>query len=193
MRPHAEQLHMSRAQVGVFLTLTTLTVSARADVTVRAAIGVGGVQILNTQRLAIAPSLALDWRSGPDSVITLGAREEFAFLPPALGRGDTHVSMHSRTAAMVGLAWPRFTLSVGPTLAIYSMSACSPDLCVWTSGAALGGEAQATVYTTEWLGGILGIQASGYVGWYDADSRVLTHTVVGMATMGTVFRFGTHR
>lgn len=182
-----------KALIALAAATALLPASARADVTVRAAFGVGGVQILNTQRLAIAPSIALDWRSSSDSVITLGVREEFAFLPPALGRGDTNVSMHSRTAGMVGLAWPRFTLSVGPTLAIYSMSACSPALCAWTSGAAIGGEAQATVYTTEWLGGLVGIQASGYVGWYDAPSAVLTHTVVGMATVGTVFRFGTRR
>lgn len=185
-------VHVSKALI-VVLALLTLAAPARADVTVRAAFGVGGVRVLNRQRLALSPSLALDWRSSADSPITLGVREEFAFMPSAMGVGDKSVSLHSRTAGMIGLAWPRFSISLGPTLAIYSMSVCSPTLCAWTSGAAPGVDAQATLYTTEWLGGIVGIQASGYVGWYDNNSVVLTRAVIGIATIGTVIRFGNRR
>jgi hypothetical protein len=123
---------------------------------------------------------------------TIGVRNELGILPPALGGRDTNVSVHNRTALLFGVATARVTGSLGPTLTIYSMSACSPVLCAWTAGAAVGAEAQISVWTTEWLGGTMGIQASAYVGYYNG-SAVLHNTVIGQFSAGPVFRIGAGR
>lgn len=158
--------------------------------TVRVGLNVGGIAVLANQRLAIAPHVAVDWLVLDG--VTLGLREEVSVLPPALGGLDTSPSVLARTTGLIGLSWSRASVSVGPTFTIYSMSACTSAHCAWTSGVAPGVDLQVSVYTTEWLGGVVGVQASGNVGYYDGQSSVLRDAWVGMATIGPVFRFGGH-
>lgn len=171
------------------LACALLPATAQAEVIARFGIGVGGMQVLANPRLAVTPHVSVDWAS---DWLTIGVRDELGLLPSALGGRDTNMSIHNRTALLLGFATPRVTSSLGPTLTIYSMSACSPVLCAWTAGVAVGAEAQISVWTTEWFNGIVGIQASGYVGYYNG-SAVLHNTVIGQFSAGPVFRIGAWR
>jgi hypothetical protein len=164
--------------------------SAHADITVRGGVGLGAMQVIASQRLAITPHVTLDWSPAEDAALTIGVRNELALLPPMLGGRDKGVSVHDRTGILFGLGVRRFTGSLGPTLVVYSMSACSPVLCAWTSGIAVGGEGQVTLWTTETLGGVLGIQIDASIGWYDGSSAVVRRSVLGTLTAGPVFRIG---
>lgn len=180
------------AVFAVFFLAFVTPAAALADLTPRVGVGVGGMQVIASQRLAVTPNLALDWTPGIESILTVGLREELGILLP-LGGVDTTPSIHSRAALLLGIGPRRFAVSLGPTFAAYSMSVCSPTLCARTSGIAPGVEAHLAVYTEEWAGGVMGVQASGYLGWYDGSSAVLSRTPIAMFTAGPVFRFGPGR
>jgi hypothetical protein len=105
-------------------------------------VSVGGVLVGAMPRLAVTPHAALGQRM--ESGLLFAAHEVFSILPASDAHG---VGVYSQTSADIGYAWDSVNVSLGPSLAIYSLPACAPTLCARVAGLAPGGHAQVSVAT----------------------------------------------
>ncbi|KYF77469.1 hypothetical protein BE11_04565 [Sorangium cellulosum] len=141
-------------------------------------VGVGGIQVGIVPRLAVSPFAGWLWRSEGD--FRLEAHNMLSIVP-----GDG-VGFYDRTAVTLGYVTKTTTVSLGPSLAIYSMPVCGAVICNRVVGVAPGGRAQSEWY----FAGPLGVSSSVHVDWAGGSSRVLPGSLVVMATTGPVWRFG---
>ncbi len=74
-------------------------------------------------------------------------------------------------------------VSLGPSLALYSMPACAPRACARVAGLAPGGHAQVSVYLSGWFG----VSIWGAIDWLGENS--LLRGVVGTIAFGPVVRW----
>ncbi|WP_437523335.1 hypothetical protein WME79_33895 [Sorangium sp. So ce726] len=107
-------------------------------------VSVGGIQIGTEPRLAVSPFAGWLWRSEGD--FRLEVHNMFSIVP---GAG---IGVYDRTAVTLGYATKTTTVSLGPSLAIYSMSVCGAVICDRVVGVAPGGRAQSDWYFAGPLG-----------------------------------------
>jgi hypothetical protein len=142
-------------------------------------VSVGGLMAGLKPRLAVTLHAGLGWRM--ESGLLFAAREMFNILPAV----DVHgVGVYSQTSVDIGYAWDRVNLSIGPSLAIYSMPACSLTACARAVGLAPGGHAQVSIFFAR----ALGVLIWGGVDWLGGNS-VLSGDVVATILAGPVIRW----
>ncbi|MGK3999927.1 hypothetical protein [Sorangium sp. So ce1024] len=139
---------------------------------------VGGIKVGIEPRLAVSPFAGWLWRSEGD--FRLEAHNMLSIVP-----GDG-VGLYDRTALTPGFATKTTTVSLGPSLAIYSMPVCNIVICNRVVGVAPGGRAQSDWYFAE----PLGVSTSVHVDWTGGSSRVLSGNLVVMVATGPVWRLG---
>ena len=139
-------------------------------------VSVGGIQVGIEPRLAVSPFAGWLWRSEGD--FRLDAHNMLSIVP---GAG---VGIYDRTAVTLGYATKTTTVSLGPSLAIYSIPVCGAVICDRVVGVAPGGRAQSDWY----FAGPLGVSTSVHVDWAGGSSRVLPGSLVVMVTTGPVWR-----
>jgi len=143
-------------------------------------VSVGGMVVGSSPRLAVSPHAALGWRT--ESGLMLAADEVASILPAA----DPHgVGLYSTTSAHVGYAWDSVNVSLGPSLALYTMPACSPAACTRVVGIGLGGHARVSFY----FAGPLGLALWGGVDWIGGSSVILPGGVVATIAAGPLVRW----
>ncbi|WP_437722365.1 hypothetical protein [Sorangium sp. So ce861] len=140
-------------------------------------VSVGGIQVGIEPRLAVSPFAGWLWRSEGD--FRLEVHNMLSIVP---GAG---VGVYDRTAVTLGYATKTTTVSLGPSLAIYSMPVCGSVICDRVVGVAPGGRAQSDWY----FAGPLGLSTSVHADWAGGSSRVLPGSLVVMATTGPIWRF----
>jgi hypothetical protein len=141
-------------------------------------VSVGGIVFGPVPRLAVTPHVALGRRS--EGGVLVAVREMCSIVPAT----DEHgVGIYSQTSAEVGYAWDGVNVSLGPSLALYSIPACAPKPCARVGGLAPGGHAQLSVY----LAGPLGVSIWGGVEWLGENG--LVRGVVGTVALGPVLRW----
>lgn len=141
-------------------------------------VNIGGIVIGPAPRLAVSPHAALGWRT--ESGLLVAAHEMFSILPASDAHG---VGVYSQTSADIGYAWENVNVSLGPSLALYSVPACAPKPCARVAGIAPGGHAQVSVY----LASPFGVSIWGGVDWLGEST--LVHGVVGTIVAGPVVRW----
>ncbi|WP_438023589.1 hypothetical protein [Sorangium sp. So ce233] len=139
-------------------------------------VSVGGIQVGIEPRLAVSPFAGWLWRSEGD--FRLEAHNMLSIVP---GAG---VGFYDRTAVTLGYATKTTTISLGPSLAIYSMPVCGAVICNRVVGVVPGGRAHSDWY----FAGPLGVSTSVHVDWAGGSSRVLPGSLVVMVTAGPVWR-----
>ena len=140
----------------------------------------GGLVIGPDPRFAVSPHAGLSWRLGSSAAFSV--HEHFNLLPSVTRLG---VGFYSQTSGSVGYAWDAGNLSIGPTLSIYSMPACTLMLCGRVTGVGAGGHAQMNVY----FAGPLGVSVSAGLDWIGGTSPLLPDGVTAMVVAGPVFRW----
>jgi hypothetical protein len=151
-------------------------------VEVNGGVSMGGVVAGIKPRLAVTPHAGVGWRA--DMGLFLGAHEMFGILPAT----DPHgAGVYSQTAADIGYAWDRGNLSLGPSIAVYSMPACNAMLCNRVVGLAPGVHAQANLYFAD----AFGLAIWGGVDWLGGSSLILPESMAAMVFAGPVLRLRT--
>ncbi len=145
-----------------------------------AGVSLGGIQAGIVPRLAVSPHASLAWRR--EGGFLIAAHELISILPPINRAG---AGVDNQTSVAVGYVSEKGDFSVGPSLSIYSMPACSITLCGRVAGLAPGGHGQANVY----FAGPWGVSVSANVGWVGGRSLVLPGGVAAMVVAGPVFRW----
>jgi hypothetical protein len=168
--------HVAR---GVLSVLVFLARPAGA-VEIRGGVSVGGFQAGTASRLAVSPHAGLSWRR--ESGLLFAAHDLFSVLPVARRGG---VGIYNQTSLAIGYASKEVDFSVGPTLAIYSMTACGVAVCGRVAGLGPGGQAQLNLF----LYGQVGLSANGYVNWLGGRSQALPGGVAAMVVAGPVIRW----
>ncbi len=140
---------------------------------------VGGILIGADPRLAVSPHAGMLWQLGS---VTLSVEDHVNILAAVNKLG---VGVYNQTSVCIGYAWKTGNLSIGPSLSIYSMPACTADLCGRVVGVGPGGHAQVSAY----FAGPLGVAVSVNVDWIGGASSVLAGSVAAMAIAGPVFRW----
>ncbi|WP_437655155.1 hypothetical protein [Sorangium sp. So ce1182] len=140
-------------------------------------VSVGGIQIGAEPRIAVSPFAGWLWRSEGD--FRLEVHNMLSIVPWA------GVGVYDRTAITLGYTTETTTVSLGPSLAIYSMPVCGAVICNRVVGVAPGGRAQYDWYFAD----ALGVSTSIHVDWAGGSSRVLPGSLVVMLTTGPIWRF----
>ncbi|WP_437598877.1 hypothetical protein [Sorangium sp. So ce590] len=140
-------------------------------------VSVGGIQVGIEPKIAVSPFAAWLWRREGD--FRLEVHNMLSIVP---GAG---VGVYDRTAVTLGYATKTTTVSLGPSLAIYSMPVCGAVICDRVVGVAPGGRAQSDWY----FAGPLGVSTSVHVDWAGGSSRALPGSLVVMVTAGPIWRF----
>lgn len=153
---------------------------ARA-VEVSGGVSAGGMLAGTIPRLAISPHVGVSWRT--EGGFLFQARNVCSLLLTAGAKGD--VGIYDQTSATLGYATEMSTFSAGPSLSIYSMTACGASLCGRLAGVAPGGRVQVSVYFAD----PLGVEASLSADWVGGSSLVLPGGVAVMAIAGPVLRW----
>jgi hypothetical protein len=143
-------------------------------------VSLGWMQAGTVPHLAVGPRWAVLWRS--KSGLLLSVHDQCSILPPIQKEG---VGVYNQTSVAIGRAWKDGDFSVGPSMAIYSMTTCGVTLCGHVDGVAVGGHAQANMY----LAGPLGLSVSAELDWAGGDSLVLPGGVAAMVVAGPVIRW----
>ncbi|WP_437798674.1 hypothetical protein [Sorangium sp. So ce693] len=143
-----------------------------------AGVSVGGIQVGTESRLALSPFAKVLWRKS--SEFRLELHNMFSIVP------GSRVGLYDRTAVTLGYDTKTGSVSLGPSLSLYSMPVCGAVLCNRVMGLAPGGRAQSDWY----FAGRLGASTSLNVDWAGGSSRVLPGSVVVMVTAGPIWRFG---
>jgi hypothetical protein len=162
-----------------FLVLVVAPMPAEAF-ELSAGVSVGGIQAGILSRLAVSPHASLAWRR--EGGLLLAVHELLSILPPINKAG---AGVDNQTSVAVGYVSETGDFSVGPSLSIYSMPACSITLCGRVAGLSPGGHGQANVY----FAGPWGASVSANIGWVGGRSLVLPGGVVAMVVAGPVFRW----
>lgn len=143
-------------------------------------VSVGGLVVGIIPRLAVSPHASVAWRT--DAGIRFGVQEMFSVLPHSRG-----VGVYSQTATDLGYAWENINLSLGPSLAVYTMPACKPGACRRVEGVSPGIHLQASIY----FAGPLGLSVWGGVDWHVGDSDILAGQVTAVLVAGPLLRWRT--
>ncbi len=156
--------------------LAALPRSAEA-VEVNGGVSAGGIMAGVVPRLAISPHVGLSWRT--DGGFLFEVHTVASILPL---RG---VGVFSETSAAIGYASERATFGAGPSLAAYSMTACSDVVCGRSAGLAPGGHTAATFY----FAGPLGVAINAHAAWVGGNSLVLPGGVAVVVVAGPALRW----
>lgn len=141
-------------------------------------LSLGGIVVGTMPRLAVTPHATLSFRM--ESGLLVAVHEMFSILPA----GDAHgVGVYSQTSADLGYAWDSANVSLGPSLALYSMPACVPRACARVAGLALGGHTQVSLY----LSGPFGVSIWGGIDWLGESG--LIRGIVGTIFAGPIVRW----
>jgi hypothetical protein len=143
-------------------------------------VSVGGILLGPDPRLAVTPHASLSW--GLASGFAFSVHDHLNILPAVNKLG---VGVHNQTSVNVGYAWKAGNFSIGPSLSVYSMPACSAALCGRVVGVGPGGHAQMSVY----FAGPVGVSVSANLVWIGGASLVLPGSVAAMVVAGPVFRW----
>jgi hypothetical protein len=144
----------------------------------------GRIVVGTVPHLAVGPHASISWRK--ESGFLFAVHDMCSILPPINNAG---VGVYNQTTVSIGYASEKVTFSAGPSLSIYSMSACGVTLCGRVGGVAPGGRAQTSYY----FAGPLGVSLSGSVDWIGGRSFVLPGGVAAMVVVGPVLRWSTRR
>ncbi|MEZ4301702.1 MAG: hypothetical protein R3B70_42600 [Polyangiaceae bacterium] len=151
---------------------------ARAEAfEVTSGVSLGGIQIGTEPQLAASPFLGLAWRTEGGFLLQV-----HHMLSITIGR---RVGVYDRTALDLGYAWKTGSVTIGPSLSLYSVMACGVRACDRVNGIAPGGHAQTVWY----FAGRLGAAVSASVDWAVGESRFVSDGPVVMATVGPILRF----
>lgn len=142
-------------------------------------VNMGGVLVGTRPRFAVSPHVGVSWRTAGSFVLSV--RDMLSILPATDSRG---VGAYNHASIAVGYAWASSRLSIGPSLAVYSVPACGRDWCARLSGISPGVGAQVDYYFYR----SLGISASGTVDWL-TGSAVLPAGVAVMVLVGPSLRW----
>lgn len=142
-------------------------------------VNAGAVLLGTKPRFAVSPTVGLSWRT--DGGFLLALQDVFSVSPATDAHG---AGTYNHTSIVVGYAWKSGQLGLGPSLAIYSMPACSGAWCARLSGLSPGGQGQLDYY----FAGPFGASASVNVDWL-AGSTVLPAGVVATVRAGLLFRW----
>ncbi|MEO7330220.1 MAG: hypothetical protein ABI193_16715 [Minicystis sp.] len=165
--------------MSVAATLVATPAPARA-LELAVGVSVGGVLAGTALRPAVSPHAGISWRT--EGGFLFSVHELVSILPP-INKGGAGV--YSHTSCAVGYASDSMSIDVGPSLSIYSMSACGVAFCGRIAGISPGGYAQATVYLT----GPVGVALSANLGWVGGESIVLHRGLAAMIVAGPVVRW----
>ncbi len=165
------------------LALALLGAPSRAEaLELSGGVGLGGFLAGAVPHLAVSPHGAISWSTSSGFMF---AAHEMASIILSTGKGGPGIDSH--TAATIGYTSEARSISVGPSLSIYSMVACNAALCGRVAGVALGGHAQGNIYLYRWLG----VSVNAGLDWISGRSRVLPGGVAAMVVAGPVVRWST--
>lgn len=163
------------APVSTAFLLGALVAQARAEaMDLSGGVNMGGVLIGTRPRFAVSPHAAISWR--PADSFLLAIQDAVSVLPAT----DVHgVGVYNHTSIAIGYARRDGSLSIGPSVAIYSVPACGRSLCARLKGASPGAMARVDYY----FSGSFGVSASATVDWL-AGSVVLPAGVAATVLVG---------
>ncbi|MEO7327975.1 MAG: hypothetical protein ABI193_05320 [Minicystis sp.] len=165
--------------VSFAVALGAAPASARA-LELAVGVSVGGILAGTALRPAVSPHAGISWRT--EGGFLFSVHELLSILPPINKDG---AGVYSYTSCALGYASDDWSVDVGPSLSIYSMSACGVAFCGRIAGISPGGYAQATVYLT----GPIGVALSANLGWVGGESIVLHRGLAAMVVAGPVVRW----
>lgn len=173
----------NRVVIGAVMSALVLVAARRpvGAVEVSGGVSLGGILAGAVPRLAVSPHAGVSWRA--ESGFFFEARNQCSVLLAPGTRGD--VGVYDQTTATLGYATERSAFGAGPSLSIYSMTACGASLCGRLAGVAPGGHVRASVYFAD----PLGVTASLGVDWVGGSSRVLPGGMTVMFVAGPVLRW----
>lgn len=166
----------SIAIIAALVPLLVATRPARAF-DVSAGVSLGAIMAGAVPRLSLSPHAGLSWRT--ESGFLFDAHNATSLLPMS------RVGIYNQTSAALGYASERATFSAGPSLAIYSMTACGKVLCGRVVGLAPGGHAAASFY----FAGPFGVAINAHAAWIGGSSYVVPGGVAVLVVAGPVFRW----
>jgi hypothetical protein len=143
-------------------------------------VSLGGLLAGTVPHLAVSPHVGLAWRIQSGVLFTV--HDLCSILPPINKAG---AGVYNQTAVAIGYTWEKGNFSAGPSLSLYSMTACGIKLCGPVVGVAPGAHAQTNVY----VAGPLGVSVSANVDWAFGRSLVLPGGVAAMVVAGPVLRW----
>lgn len=143
-------------------------------------VSLGGFIVGTTPRLAVSPHAGVLWRM--EHGLLFAFHDIVSILPPISKSG---VGIYNQTSAAIGYTSGSYSLSIGPSLSIYSIPACGITLCGRVVGIAPGGHAQAQIY----MAGPFGISLRANVDWIGGRSLVLPGGLASMLVIGPVLRW----
>lgn len=149
-------------------------------------VSLGGFQAGTVPSFAISPHAGILWRLNSEFVFR--ANDLCGILPPIRNDG---MGVYNTASVAIGYVWGNTVFSVGPSLSMYSIPACSlyagRTLCGRVAGVAPGGHAQTDAY----FAGPLGVSVSAHVDWVGGGSLVLPGGLAVMVVAGPVLRWRT--
>jgi hypothetical protein len=143
-------------------------------------VGVGAILAGRVPHVAVSPHGDVSWTRG--SGFLFAVHEMISIV---VSTGQSGVGVYEQTSVAVGYAAEKRNFSVGPSLSIYSMSACGAMLCGRVLGIAPGGHAQVNAY----LYGRLGVSVNAALDWVGGRSLVLPGGLAAMVVAGPVLRW----
>ncbi|MFO0591870.1 MAG: hypothetical protein U0441_30260 [Polyangiaceae bacterium] len=138
----------------------------------------GGLAMGSIPRFSIAPHVALALQA--PSGVRLAFHELLGIVPHPRGAG-----IYSQTAAEIGYRWEKFDLNIGPSLAIYAMPVCKPDICRHVEGVAPGVHLQGNVE----IWGPVGLSVWGAMDFHLGDSSMLSGKFTATLLAGPFLRW----
>lgn len=163
--------------------MLTMTPSAGAF-ELSGGVSVGGILAGTEPHLTVTPHAGLSWPVG--GALLLRGLDACSILPAIDKRG---VGVYNQVSAAIGYSVKKGDISIGPSLAIYSMPACGATLCGRVGGVAPGGRAQINIYLTSFFG----VSVSGSLDWIGGRSFVLPGGVAATVVAGPVLRWSPRR
>jgi hypothetical protein len=143
-------------------------------------LSLGGILAGTVPHFAVSPHAGLAWRIRSDVMFTV--HDLCSILPPINRAG---AGVYNQTSFAIGYTWEKGNFSAGPSLSLYSMTACGVTLCGPVVGVAPGAHAQTNMY----VAGPLGVSVSANVAWVGGRSLVLPGGVAAMVVAGPVLRW----
>jgi hypothetical protein len=143
-------------------------------------LSLGGILAGTVPHFAVSPHAGLAWRLRSDVLFTV--HDLCSILPPINRAG---AGVYNQTSVAIGYTWEKGNFSAGPSLSLYSMTACGVTLCGPVVGVSPGVHVQTNVYLTE----LLGVSVSANVDWVSGSSLVLPGGVAAMVVAGPVLRW----
>jgi hypothetical protein len=143
-------------------------------------VSLGGLAVGTAPRFAVSPHVGVAGRR--EGGLRFAAHDLCSILPAG---GKLGVGVYNQTSVSIGYATKDVDVNLGPSLSVYSMTACGATLCGQVVGLSPGGHAQANVYFL----GPLGVSVRANVDWVGGQSLVLPGGLAAMIVAGPVFRW----